>query len=69
MNRSRLGDRPEKQHLNVMTEYIVKRTGKLLFPHLARDQRKNLMLTIMLVLVASFSAAGSLIAWMTSYRH
>ena len=69
MNRSRLGDGPEKQHLNVMTEYIVKRTGKLLFPHLARDQRKNLMLTIMLVLVARFSAAGSLIAWMTSYRH
>ena len=52
-----------------MTKFIVRRTGKLLFPHLARDQRKNMMLTIMLVLVASFSAAGSLIVWMTSYRH
>ena len=59
----------KNQHLDTMTEYIVKRTGKLLFPHLARDQRKQLLFTIMLVLVASFSAAGSLIAWMTSYRH
>ena len=64
-----LGIGRKTQHLKTMTEYIVKRTGKLLFPHLARDQRKNLLLTIMLVLVASFSAAGSLVMWMTSYRH
>jgi hypothetical protein len=52
-----------------MTEFIVQRTGKLLFPHLARDQRKHMLVTIMLVLMASFSAAGSLIMWMTSGRH
>ena len=52
-----------------MTEYIVKRTGKLLFPHLARDQRKQLLSRIMLVLVASFCTTGTLIMWMTSYRH
>lgn len=70
MNRNRLGEWSENnQHLKAMTEYIVKRTGKLLFPHLARDQRKHMMLTILLVLVASFSAAGSLVVWMTSYRH
>ena len=69
MNRNRPGEWPEKQHLNIMTEYIVKRTGKLLFPRLARDQRKHMLMTVLLVLVASFSAAGSLVMWMTSYRH
>jgi hypothetical protein len=57
------------EHLKTMTEYIVRRTGKLLFPHLARDQRKHLLSTILLVLVASLSAAGSLVMWMTSGRH
>jgi len=57
------------QHLNTMTEYIVKRTGKLLFPHLARDQRKNQMFIIMLVLMASLCTTGTLVMWMTSYRH
>jgi hypothetical protein len=52
-----------------MTEFIVKHTGKLLFPHLARDQRRNLLFTILLVLAASASAAGSLVMWMASYRH
>ncbi len=52
-----------------MTEYLLKRTGKLLFPHLARDQRKHQMSIILLVLVASLSAAGSLVVWMASYRH
>ena len=42
---------------NTMTEYLVKRTGKLLFPHLARDQRKNLMSTITLVLMFSVALA------------
>ncbi len=52
-----------------MTEYIVYRTGKLLFPHLARDQRKHQMTVIMLVLVASLSAACPLVMWMLSGRH
>jgi hypothetical protein len=52
-----------------MTEYFMKRTGKLLFPHLARDQRRHLLFITFLVLVASLSAAGSLVMWMTSYRH
>jgi hypothetical protein len=43
--------------INTMTEYLVKRTGKLLFPHLARDQRKNLMSTITLVLMFSLAMA------------
>jgi len=52
-----------------MTEYIVRRTGKLLFPHLARDQRKHMMSTILLVLVTSFSGALGLTMWMMRYRH
>ena len=52
-----------------MTKYLVNRTGKLLFPHLARDQRKHQMLIILLVLATSFSAACSLVMWMTSGRH
>ncbi len=52
-----------------MTEYLVRRTGKLLFPHLARDQRRHLMFITFLVLFASFSAAASLVMWMTSGRH
>lgn len=42
-----------------MTEHLVKRTGKLLFPHLPRDQRKNQMSTI-LVLMVSLIVAGTL---------
>ena len=52
-----------------MTEYIVYRTGKLLFPHLARDQRKHKMHIILLVLGTSFSAAYMLVMWMKSGRH
>ena len=52
-----------------MTEYIVYRTGKLLFPHLARDQRKHQMSIILLVMVTSFSVACSLVMWMLSGRH
>ena len=55
--------------LITMTEYLVKRTGKLLFPHLARDQRNQLLLIILLVLVSSLSAAGGLAMWMMSGRH
>jgi len=43
-----------------MTEYFSKRLGKLLFPHLARDQRKNQMFTIVLVLMVSLVVAGAM---------
>jgi hypothetical protein len=52
-----------------MTEYLVKRTGKLLFPHLARDQRKHQLQIILLVFMASLCGAGSLVMWMMSGRH
>ncbi len=52
-----------------MTEFIVKRTGKLLFPHLARDQRRHMMFIVTLVLTTSLSAAYLLTMWMISGRH
>jgi len=52
-----------------MTEYLVNRTGRLLFPHLARDQRKHKMFTILLVLMTSLSTTCSLVMWMKSGRH
>jgi len=42
---------------------------RLLFPRLARDQRKHLMLVITLVLMTSLFSTVSLIMWMTSGRH
>jgi len=50
-----------------MTEYLVRRTGKLLFPHLARDQRKNQMSTIVLVLMVSLVVAGTMAMVMLRY--
>ena len=47
-----------------MTTYLSKNVGKVLFPHLARDQRKQLLSKIILVLTVSLSATGSLVAWM-----
>jgi hypothetical protein len=52
-----------------MTEYILNRTGKLLFPHLARDQRKHKMSIILLVLGTSLTTAYLLVTWMKSGRH
>ncbi len=43
-----------------MAAYLVRRTGKLLFPHLARDQRKNQMSIIGLVLMVSLIVAGTM---------
>ena len=34
-----------------MTEFIVKRTGKLLFPHLPRDLRRHQLSKFMLILL------------------
>lgn len=52
-----------------MTDFIIKRTGKILFPHLPRDQRKHQMFIVMLVIMTSVFTASSLIMWMTSGRH
>jgi hypothetical protein len=52
-----------------MTHYLVRRTGKLLFPHLARDQRKQKMTLILLVLGTSLSVAYILAKWMRSGRY
>jgi hypothetical protein len=51
-----------------MTHYLVRRTGKLLFPHLARDQRNKKMSVIMLVLGISLSGAYILAMLMKSGR-
>ena len=50
-----------------MNTYLVKRTGKLLFPHLARDQRKNLMSNLILVLMFSLVVAGTMAMVMLRY--
>ena len=55
-----MSHRDKKHHFYTMTEYLVRRTGKLLFPHLARDQRKNQMSTIVLVLMVSLVVAGTM---------
>ena len=49
-----------------MTRTFVRHTGKLLFPNLARDQRKRLMHNILLVLTACLISAGGLSVWMMS---
>jgi len=35
--------------LKTMTEFIVKRTGKMLFPHLPRDLRRHQLSKLMLI--------------------
>jgi hypothetical protein len=50
-----------------MTGYFSKRMGKLLFPHLARDQRKNQMSIIVLVLMVSLVAVGTMAMVMLRY--
>ena len=52
-----------------MADYLVRRVGKLLFPRLARDQRKRRLSQIALVLLTSVTAVWGLVSWMTSYRH
>jgi heme/copper-type cytochrome/quinol oxidase subunit 2 len=50
-----------------MTGYFSKRLGKLLFPHLAHDQRKNQMSIIVLVLMVSLVVAGTMAMVMLRY--
>jgi hypothetical protein len=47
-----------------MTTYLSKNVGKVLFPHLPRDQRKQLLSRIILILMASFFVTVSLVMWM-----
>jgi hypothetical protein len=42
-----------------MTQYLSKRVGKMIFPHLARDQRKHQMDTLLVVLTVSLAVAGT----------
>jgi hypothetical protein len=49
-----------------MTEYFVKHTSKLLFPSLARDQRKRRMHIILMVVATCLFSAGGLSVWMMS---
>jgi len=44
-----------------MTEYILNRTGKFLFPNLPRDQRKQRLSIIMLILLTSVFGNGTLV--------
>jgi hypothetical protein len=47
-----------------MTTYLSKSVGKILFPHLARDQRKQLLSRIILILLASCFITAGLVMWM-----
>jgi len=52
-----------------MTHYLVRRVGKLLFPHLARDQRNQKMSVILWVLGTSFAVAYILAKLLKSSRY
>ncbi len=47
-----------------MTTYLAKTVGKLLFPRLPRDRRKQLLSRIILILMASVFITVSLVVWM-----
>jgi len=47
-----------------MTTYLSKNVGKVLFPNLSREQRKQLLSRIILILMASLFITASLVMWM-----
>jgi hypothetical protein len=47
-----------------MTTYLSKNVGKVLFPQLTRDQRKQLLSRIILILLGSFFITAALVMWM-----
>ncbi len=52
-----------------MTEFIVKRTGKLLFPHLPRELRRHHLSRLMLILMAIvFGIARLIVCMMRGWR-
>jgi hypothetical protein len=46
-----------------MTTYLSKNVGKMLFPHLSREQRKQMLSRIVFVLTASLFITASLVMW------
>jgi hypothetical protein len=46
-----------------MTTYLSKTVGKVLFPHLSRNRRKQLLSRIIFILLASFCITTSLVMW------
>jgi hypothetical protein len=52
-----------------MTKYFVRQAGKMLFPHLAYDQRKQRLSNIMLVFLTSVVGNGVLVVLMLRHGH
>jgi len=52
-----------------MTEFIVKRTGKLLFPHLPRDLRRHQFSRLMLIFWTIVFGNATLVLWMMHAWH
>jgi hypothetical protein len=47
-----------------MTTYLSKTVGKVLFPHLTPERRKQLVSRIILIMMASLFVTASLVMWM-----
>jgi len=54
-----MSHRDNRDTIFSMTQYLSRHLGKLLFPHLARDQRKHQMDTLLVVLTVSLAVAGT----------
>ena len=52
------------KRLKPMTEFIVKRTGKLLYPHLPRDLRRHQLSKLMLIFWTIVFGNATLVLWM-----
>jgi hypothetical protein len=52
-----------------MTEFIARRTGKLLFPHLPRDLRRHQLSKLMLIFWTIVFGNATLVLWMMAGRH
>jgi len=57
------------KNLNPMTEFIAKRTGKLLFPHLPRDLRRHQLSKLMLIFWAVVFGNATLVLCMMRGWH
>ncbi len=47
-----------------MTNSLARGVGKLWFPHLSREQRRQLLTRIIVILLASLLVTASLVVWM-----
>ena len=52
------------QRLKTMTEFIVKRTGKLLFPQLPHDLRRHRLSKLMLIFWTVVFGNATMVLWM-----